>query len=378
MLLQTALRIVLHEKEKFAGAVVGVGIAVFLMILQWGFYLGFQRDITVVLDAVESDIWIIPKNQPLFDGWVSIDDLPYYQAQEHPDVAAAGRIVWGYAACRIPESGGKDTVEVLGFDFDSGLNLEMDLPEGDLGELLRPDGHVLIGEKDREKLGVHSRRQEGLEIYGRKAIAVDFIPEIHLFTTAGFVLTDLDNARTFLHTRPEHASYVVCKLRPGADLEQVVRELQAAAPDHDVLTREAFHDKASRYWSERTGIGPVLIVSASLAVLVGFLIVMLAFYISTIEKIPIFACMKAMGASNGDIAAILGLQVGVVFLLGCVLACAGLYAAVAILATTTISVVITPASVLCGLSATGLCSAASSALSIRKVMSTDPGEAFRS
>jgi putative ABC transport system permease protein len=378
MLFRTALRIVLHEKEKFAGAVVGVGIAVFLMILQWGFYLGFQRDITVVLDSIESDIWIVPKNQPLFDGWVSIDDLPYYQAQEHPDVTAAGRVIWGYAACRIPETGGKDTVEVLGYDFDSGLKLNMKLPEGDVAELMRPDGHVLIGDKDREKLGIYHKGQEGLEIYGRKAVPVDFIPEVHLFTTAGLVVTDLDNARAFMRFRPGHVNYIVLKVRPGADVQQVVRDLQAANPEHDVLTKEAFHDIASSYWSERTGIGPVLIVSASLAVLVGFLIVMLAFYISTIEKIPIFACMKALGASNGDIAAILGLQVAVVFVLGCVLACIGLYIAVAILATTTISIVITPLSIASGLGATGICSAASSALSIRKVMSTDPGEAFRS
>jgi putative ABC transport system permease protein len=348
-----------------------------LMILQWGFYLGFQRDITVVLDSIESDVWVIPKNQPLFDGWVSIDDLPYYQAHEHPDVTAAGRIVWGYAACRIPDSGGKDTIEVLGIDFDSGLKLNLTLPEGDMAEIMRPDGHVLVGEKDREKLGISEKRQDGLEIYGRKAIAVGFIPEIHLFTTAGFVLTDLDNARQFMHTRPGHTSYIVIKVREGADVDRVVAELQAKCPEHDVLTKAAFHDKASKYWSQRTGIGPVLIVSAALAVLVGFLIVMLAFYISTIEKIPLFACMKAMGASNGDISAILGLQVGVVFVLGCVFACLGLYIAMAILATTTISVVITPLSVMSGLGATGLCSAASSALSIRKVMTTDPGEAFR-
>ena len=41
MLFETAFRIVVHEKEKFSGAVVGVAIAVFLMILQGGFYLGY-------------------------------------------------------------------------------------------------------------------------------------------------------------------------------------------------------------------------------------------------------------------------------------------------------------------------------------------------
>jgi hypothetical protein len=41
---------------------------VFLDIVQWAFYFGYQRDITVVLDAFDADIWIVPKGQPAFDG----------------------------------------------------------------------------------------------------------------------------------------------------------------------------------------------------------------------------------------------------------------------------------------------------------------------
>ena len=51
MLFKTAFRIIIYEKEKFSGAVAGVALATFLMILQCGFYLGYQRDITVVLDS---------------------------------------------------------------------------------------------------------------------------------------------------------------------------------------------------------------------------------------------------------------------------------------------------------------------------------------
>jgi hypothetical protein len=97
MLFKTALRIIIYEKEKFSGAVAGVAVATFLMILQCGFYLGYRRDITVVLDSVDADIWFVPKNQPLFDGWVAMDDLPFYKAKGHPDIATVARLAWGYA-----------------------------------------------------------------------------------------------------------------------------------------------------------------------------------------------------------------------------------------------------------------------------------------
>jgi len=377
MLVKTALRILIHEKEKYAGAVAGVAMAVFLIILQWGFYLGFHRDITVVLDGIDADIWIVPKSQPLFDGWVAIDDLPYGTLSEHPDVETASRLVWGYAAIRLPNSGGTDTVEVLGVEFDSGIGLRFDVPKQPMASLLQPAGHILIGEKDRGKLGIGDSLVAGMEINGRKAVAVGFVPKVQLFTTSSFVLTDLDNARSFLRIASSHATYLVCKLRPGADVARVVIDLRRAVPEHDVLTSKQFHDKASDYWGTRTSIGPLLLISSALAVSVGFLVVVLAFYLSTVEKIPVFACMKALGASNGEILRILIFQSAIVFAIGCAAAGLTLYAAVFILAHTSISVVVTKTVIMSAVAASGVASAGSSLLSVRRVLTTDPGEAFR-
>ncbi len=213
MLLKTALRIIVHEKEKFAGAVAGVAIAVFLMVLQWGFYQGFNRDITIVLDSIDADIWIVPKNQPTFDGWVGVDDLPYWELLEHPGVERAGRLVWGWAACRLPKTGGIDSVEVLGVEFESGIDLRFDLEKSNLAALLRPDGHVLVSDKDRDKLGIDAPGVEGMEIFGRMATPVGFVPDVHLFTTAAFILTDLDNARAFLRLA------VVTRKLPGLQMQ---------------------------------------------------------------------------------------------------------------------------------------------------------------
>jgi putative ABC transport system permease protein len=377
MLFKTSLRIIVHEKEKFSGAVAGVALATFLMILQCGFYFGYDRDITVVLDSIDADLWVIPKNQPLFDGWDAMDDLPYYRMREHSEVAKVARLVWGYAPFRLPSAGGRDTVEVLGVEFDSGIGMKIDLGLDDPAAQLSPDGNVLVARKDCAKLGISSLGVEGVEIRGRKATVVGLVDEVHLFTTAGFVMTDLENARAFMRLPNDHASYIVAKCASGADVETVVRELQAAFPEHDVMSTPTFHDKAALYWSTRTGIGPVLMLSAALAILVGFMIVMLAFYISTVDKLPVFACMKALGASGLEVVMILVFQVIIVFILGCALAGAGIHVAQILLARTTISVVITRGLVLAGLGTTALCSALSALLSIRQVINTDPGEAFR-
>ncbi len=378
MLFRTALQIIVHEKEKFLGAVTGVTLALFLVILQSGFYLGYKRDITVILDSIDADLWIVPKGQVSFDGWDHIDDLAYWKTKGNPDVAHCSRLICGYAPWRIPQGGGKDMVQVIGVDFESDPPLDFEIDHPDPASLLRPDGHVLIGKKDRDKLGIKELGVDGVEIAGRRATVVGYVEGIHLFNTAGFVMTDLENAQAFLNLPPSHVTYIFCKCRPGADVAEVRDDLARAYPEHDVLTTEAFHDLASVYWETNTGIGPVLLLSAVLAVLVGFLIVMSTFYISTIEKVPMFAGMRALGASTGEICSILAFQVVAVFLIGCLIAGVSLAVTVWCLRETTISVVVTPTLVGIGLSVMVVCSALGSLLSIRKLVTTDPGEAFRS
>ena len=93
----------------------------------------------------------------------------------------------------------------------------------------------MVGRKDREKLGIATSARTG-SIFGRHATAVGFVDDIHLFTTAGFILTDLENARTFLRLPDSHATYIVCKCRPGADVDPVLRDLREQFPEHDVVS----------------------------------------------------------------------------------------------------------------------------------------------
>jgi putative ABC transport system permease protein len=377
MLLKMAICTVWHEREKLLGAVAGVALGVFLVIFTWGLYFAYQRDTTLVLDAFDADIWIVPKNQSSFDGFTHMDDLPYWRAKQTPGVQDAARIVWGDAAWRIPSSGGKDYVQVLGVDLESPVEAHFGVRDQDVPRLVRPDGHVLIGTKDREKLGVADRPEGPFEISGRQALVVGFVDDVRLFTTAGFVLTDVDNARAFLGLPSSHVNYVVCKCRPGANVPDVVRRLQAAVPEHDVLTTRQFHDLCADYWETVSGIGPLILTSSVLGVTIGFLIVILTFYISTIEKIPVYACLKALGGTVREIAAIQGVQVLIVFLLGSAIAGALLCATMLAVRGSMVSLLITPSLIGAGLGAMLACSAFGALLSIRTLFVVDPGEAFR-
>ncbi len=377
MLLRTALHLILHGKAKLAGAVAGVTFATFLVLIQWGFYYGYRQDISVIFDSIEADIWIRPKGQPLFDGWTHIDDLAYWKIREAADVEAAARLVWGYVQTRVPKSGGKDGGQILGVEFDTGIQINLRTHRHDLGRRLRPDGHVLLGKKDRDKSGIGQTHVDGLELNGRHAEVVGFVEDVHLFTGAVFLLTDLENARAFLKLSPSETTYIVCRCRKGTNVQKVVADLQQAIPEHDVLTARDFHDECTQYWETRAGIGPVLLMPSVLAGLVGFIMVTLTLYISTIQKLPVYACMKALGASSLELVFVLIVQVLIVFSLGVTMAVACLWPVTLALQQTTVSLVISRNLMLGTLGTLLLCSMSGSLLSIWKVASLDPGKAFR-
>ncbi len=377
MLLKTAIRIILHEKTKFAGAVAGVALAIFLVILQWGFYFGYRRDTTIVLDAFDADIWIIPKGQSTFDGFTTIDDRAYWKAKDLPEVEKAARVVWSVAPFRNCANGSAQRVQLLGVDFDSGIGVKLETGAVDLASALRPDGCVLVGRKCQRQLGVDAANAGGAEIFGRRAKVVGFVENVHLFTTLGFVVTDLDNAREFFGLAPSHITYVACKCRPRTDVRGVVQELRETLPEDDVLTSQEFRDLTFKNWETKTGIGPLMLFPSILAGLVGFLMVTLTFYISTIQKLPLFASLKAIGAANGELVFLLLVQVATVFVLGAAVAAACLWPVLTALRATTIAVEISPKLVLAG-SGTLLCFSIVGALfSVRRAATTDPGTAFR-
>lgn len=378
MLTRTALRIVSHEAPRFAGVVVGVAMAVFLVLLQSAFYFGFRRDITVVADSFDADLWISQREVLNFDYVAPFDDLAGWQAPGDADVAAAMPVIVDWSRMRRLPGGATEDGQIVGVDLTAGVPVSLGAdPSLDLRSLLGVPGNVLVDGKHLSRLGVERLGEPGVEIRGLNANIVGVMREKKLFTTGCLVVTDLDNARRFLGMKANQITFVAIKCRSGADVLAVRARLQKRLPENHVWTAGEFHDLTQDYWVKLTGIGPVLLLSAGLAALVGFLTVFLTFSHLTAEKLPVYAAMKAMGASTAELSAIVMLQIGVVFGAGCLVALAGVLMTLAALASTTISVVLTPGTAAAGVGFMALCSLAAGLRALRKLARVEPAEAFR-
>src|SRR6185503_9989115 len=94
----------------------------------------------------------------------------------------------------------------------------------------------------------------------------------------------------------------------------------------DAMTREAFSWRTRKYWLLETGVGLGFLAAAFLGLLVGGVIVSQTLYAMTVERLPEFGVLKAMGATMRELAWIvleqglicgaLGLLLGVAVSLG--------------------------------------------------------------
>lgn len=378
MLARTAVTILAREKGKYLGIVIGVAMAVLLVLLQFGFFLGFQRDITIVPDSFDADLWVSQQPVLAFDYLTVFDDLPRTVVLGDAEVQAAAGIIAEWVRFRRLLDGATESAQVVGIPFTDGVGVDLGTDAAlDLASVLSVPGNVLVDEKHLDRVGQSFSGEAGIEIRGMHMNVAGVMRGKKLFSTACLLVTDVDNARRFLSFPANRISYLAVKCKIGADVRAVQARLQARLPALKVWTAREFHDLTQDYWVRLTGIGPVLLLSAALAALVGFLTVFLSFSHLTAEKLPVYAAMKAMGASTAELSGMALLQIGVVFGLGCVLALGGLVAALLVLAHTTISVVLTPGIVALGVGFMALCSVAAGMRSLIKLANLEPGEAFR-
>ena len=93
MLARTALRMMSHEATRYAGVTLAVAMALFLVLMQSAFYFGFRRDITVVPDSFDADLWVSQRELLAFDYAAHFDDLQLWQTRDDAEVRAAAPVI---------------------------------------------------------------------------------------------------------------------------------------------------------------------------------------------------------------------------------------------------------------------------------------------
>lgn len=288
-----ALRNLVHDRIRLAVTLIGLVFALVLINIQTGLLLGFfQTTASIVLQS-KADLWIVAAGTRNVDQSIPISERKLYQALAVPGVASATREIVEFALLKRPD-GGSEGVLVAGFEVDGGLGGPWNVVEGAVADLRYPNT-IMVDELYRSKLGV-ARVGDVVEINGYRARVVGFTRGIRSFTQAPYVFTSAENALDYARLAEHETKYILVDVVDGADVDAVRQMLAQRIQDVEVLTRSAFARATQTYWILTTGAGASLISAALLGFIVGAVVVSQTLYATTIDHLPEFVTLRAIGA----------------------------------------------------------------------------------
>lgn len=290
-----ARRNLFHDKVRLVVTVTGIVFAVVLIVVELGLFVGFTETTSSLIDHSGADLWVTSRHVPYVELGVPFSERKLYQVRAVPGVQEAQKMISHWTQWKRAD-GRQESVQIIGIDPNSGLARPWNLVRGTEQDLKRPDA-VIMDEIYQQKLGV-SHVSELFEIGGHRARVVGFTHGIRSFTTSPYVFTTFKNAQNFANIPEDQTIFILVKVAPGANIEQVRHGILGNVKNVEVFTSREFSRMTQFYWMFTTGAGVAVLLAAALGLVVGFVVVAQTIYATTVDHLKEFGTLKAMGAPN--------------------------------------------------------------------------------
>jgi len=286
----------LHDRARFFGTMMGVVFAVVLAAQQLGILFGLLSKNTMFVDNAGADVWIVPPGTELFQPGQRVPEYALQLARTTPGVMVASPLVVAGGTIKRPD-GGTEGITIIGTDPESWLGGPWNLVAGTRDALLRPDT-LTFDDADREKFGglnLDSVREVNGHLVHVGAFTWGLVP-----FGPSYAFAPRTTALDLASSNTNRVDFVLVKVEPGHTPDEMAATLQARLPDLLVLTAETYHDSIVSSLL-RNQLGMSFGLSTSFGLAIGLIIVALSMFSSVIDNLREFGTLKAIGSTNGDL-----------------------------------------------------------------------------
>ena len=371
-----SMKMLLHDRLRFALTAFGVAFSVMLVLVQVGLFeglIGYAAD--TILPIRQADLWITSLNTQNIDFANYFPENLVNRVRSVPGVERADNLMVDFMPIHLP-NGSSDGVMVYGLTHYWKWGVPWNIVSGNPLDL-RGGPYMFLDDFAIHRYGPF-HVGEYREIVNQRLKIIGVMHGLRSFTTIPVAFLDFYRAQALTDITFGKTAYILVHLAPGADKKAVMAEIRRRLPYNDVFTRKAWAWKSQGYWIFKTGLGFNMGMIVFLGCLVGVVILAQTLYTTTMEHVKEFGMVKAIGGTNGDIYRLLMRQAVVIavtgYLAGTVLAF--LIKPLArkgdldlILSPSLLAIVFVSTVVLCLLAST---------VSFRKVSRIDPALLFRS
>jgi putative ABC transport system permease protein len=334
-----AIKMLVGDKAKFLGIVMGLTFAALLIAQQGSIFCGLMlRTCGQVTDITGVDLWVMDPAVRYIDDVKPMLENNLYRVRGVEGVRWAVPLYKGTARVKVNPTVSRgnqatviEQVILLGLDDATlvGAPAREKIVAGSLRDLRLPDA-IFVDNVRLEKLYPNENWDElpklknaffqrflhrQLEMNDHRAVIVGVCEATRTFQSNPVVYTTYTRAKNFAPQERKVLSYILAKTEPGLTSETVARRI-ASTTGLGAKTSDAFSRMTIEYYLKYTGIPFNFGITALLGFLVGTAIAGQTFYNFTLENLKQFGALKAMGATNLRIVGMILLQATVVGLLG--------------------------------------------------------------
>lgn len=362
-----------HDKRRLAIILIGLATAIVMILYGFGSITGTIDESVGLIDKIDTDIWVMGEgNTDILTPSIIAEDT-IESIKEIKGVERVHKLI--YSVSKI-EKGEKQLREIfiIGFELRSEVGLPWGLITGNINDLNKNDT-IILDESIERRLGniaIGDSVKINNEVQEVTGICTDAKMFIH-----PYVFTSYENAKKLCRLRENETNFILVGVNSDYKAEKVVSEVNKIN-GLDAFTRSEVRENTINYYIFETPIGMGFGLSIMIGFFISIVIIVLTIYTATIERIPEFGTLKAIGASRKNIYGILIEQVVISVTLGFAigLICSYILGMV-ITRITLLPIAITPVSIITVYCLTLLLSIIGSFLPIRRLNRIDPAIVFR-
>lgn len=322
-----ALKMLFGDTAKYLMLVIGLFFATFLIAQQASVFCGLMLWTTATLKNVPAPIWVVDEKVEQVNETNPLRDTDVARVRSVDSVAWAMPLFSGIQRVRLA-NGRFKIIQLIGIDPTTLAGSPARMTEGRVEDLRLPNT-VVIDDLAVKRLATNPADKRTwikvgdiFEINDIEARVVGICEAMTSFTGGPYVWTTYERALQYTPASRKMLSAVIAAPKPGLDEEQVVREI------HERTGMKAYvngsfdsspHDfgTSTIWWYVRnTGIPISFGTTVIVGFIVGIAISCQTFYAFVLENIRHLGALKAMGASNATLCAMLITQAFTVGIIG--------------------------------------------------------------
>lgn len=380
-----AIKMLIGDRAKYIGMVVGLTFAALLITQQSGIFIGIMaRTYKAITDIGMPDVWVMDPKVQFIDDVKPMQDTQLHRVRGVEGVEWAVPLYKGMLKARL-ENGNFQTCHLFGLDDATLIGGPPRMVQGRLADLRTADAVIVDRVGAEGKLARHLPDGrviplgigDRLELNDHRATVVGICEVSRTFQSQPVVFTTFSRAMRFAPWERKLLSFVLVKARAGVEPEALCGHIRRAT-GLAAYTGQGFKDLTWWYYMRYTGIPINFGIAVVLGFIVGTAIAGQTFYNFTLDNLRHFGALKAMGAANATLMRMILLQALSVGLIGYGLGVGGAALFGRALENTDLSFTL-PWELLAGVGAAILTICAlSAAVSMAKVARLEPAIVFKS